>query len=90
MDRFKFFRKFAEIFASPGAPPVSMTLAANIATRFASDVDTDGKFATGANRTGGKFATSMNNTKHGWQFGVNDTCGKFADGVNVISGKEQY
>jgi hypothetical protein len=28
LDRFKFFRKFAEIFASQGAPPVSMTPAA--------------------------------------------------------------
>jgi hypothetical protein len=30
LDRFKFFRKFAEIFASQGAPPVSTTLVANL------------------------------------------------------------
>jgi hypothetical protein len=46
-DRSKFFRKFAEIFASQSLPPVgnlppvSMTPAA--------------KFATGINDTGGKF-----------------------------------
>jgi hypothetical protein len=54
-DRFEFFRKFAEIFASKGAPPVSMTPvanlppvsatpAANFANSFASVVDTGGKF----------------------------------------------
>jgi hypothetical protein len=58
LDRFEFFRKFAEIFASQGAPPVSTTPvansppvsatpAANLYTSFASVVDTDGKFATG-------------------------------------------
>jgi hypothetical protein len=56
---FQIFRKFAEIFASKGAPPVSTTLvanlppvsatpAANFATSFASVVD------TGGNDTGGK------------------------------------
>jgi hypothetical protein len=30
LDRFEFFRKFAEIFASQGAPPVSMTPVANL------------------------------------------------------------
>jgi hypothetical protein len=30
LDRFKFFRKFAEIFASQGAPPVSTTPVANL------------------------------------------------------------
>jgi hypothetical protein len=30
LDRFKFFQKFAEIFASQGAPPVSMTPAAKL------------------------------------------------------------
>ncbi len=29
-DRFKFFRKFLEIFASQGAPPVSMTPVTNL------------------------------------------------------------
>jgi hypothetical protein len=54
LDRFEFFRKFAEIFASQGAPPVSTkpvatlppvsaTPAANFYTIFASVVDTGGK-----------------------------------------------
>ncbi len=30
LDRFEFFRKFAEIFASQGAPPVSMTPVAKL------------------------------------------------------------
>jgi hypothetical protein len=60
LDCFKFFRKFAEIFASQGAPPVSMTPGANLppvanfSTIFASVVDTGGKFATGVVDTGGK------------------------------------
>ena len=54
LDRFEFFRKFAEIFASQGAPPVSATPVANFSTIFASVVDTGGKFATGVNDTGGK------------------------------------
>jgi hypothetical protein len=71
LDRFEFFRKFAEIFASQGAPPVSTTLVANLppvsatpvanfSTIFASVVDTGGKFATDVNDTGGKFATGVN------------------------------
>jgi hypothetical protein len=64
-DSFKFFRKFAEIFASQGAPPVSTTPVANFPTIFASIVDTGGKFTTGVNDTGGKFAT-----------GVSNACGK--------------
>jgi hypothetical protein len=61
---FLIFRKFAEIFASQGAPPisttpvanlppVSATPAANFYTIFASVVDTGGKFAAGINDTGG-------------------------------------
>jgi hypothetical protein len=60
LDRFEFFRKFAEIFACQGTPPVSTTPAANFYTIFASVVDTGGKFATGVNDTGGKFATGVN------------------------------
>ena len=60
VDRYKFFRKLAEIFASQGLPPVSTTPAANFATSFPIVVDTGGKFATGVNDTGGKFATSVN------------------------------
>jgi hypothetical protein len=54
LDRFKFFRKFAEIFASQGSPPV-----VNFSTIFTSVVDTGGKFATGVNDTGGKFSTAV-------------------------------
>ena len=54
IDRFEFFLKFAEIFASQGAPPVSATPVANFSTIFASVVDTGGKFATGVNDAGGK------------------------------------
>jgi hypothetical protein len=58
-DRFEFFRKFAEIFASKGAPPVSTTPAANFATSFASVVDTGGKFATGVSDTGDTGLASL-------------------------------
>jgi hypothetical protein len=51
----KFFRKFAEIFASQGAPPVSTTSAAYFATSSAGIVDTGGKFATGVKDTGGNL-----------------------------------
>jgi hypothetical protein len=52
---FWIFWKFAEIFASQGAPPVSTTPAANFSSIFTSVVDTDGKFAPGVNDTGGKY-----------------------------------
>ncbi len=75
LDHYKFFRKFAEVFASQcvppvsttpvaNLPPVSVTPVANFSPIFASIVDTGGKFATG----------------------VNDTCGKFAAGVNGAGG----
>jgi hypothetical protein len=71
LDRFKFFRNFAEIFASQSAPPVSTTAVANLppvsatpvanfSSIFASVVDTGGKFATSVNNTRGKFATGVN------------------------------
>jgi hypothetical protein len=52
LDRFEFFRKFAEIFASQGAPPVSTTPAAIFAAGIS---DASGKFVTGISDTGGKF-----------------------------------
>jgi hypothetical protein len=64
LDRFEFFRKFAEIFASQGAPPVSTTPVANLPPVSATPVanfstifvvDTGGKFATGVNDAGGKL-----------------------------------
>ncbi len=70
LDRFEFFRKFAEIFASQGAPPVSTTPiakwwknlspvsttpVANFSNIFASVVDKGGKFVTGVNDASGKL-----------------------------------
>jgi hypothetical protein len=66
LDHLKFFRKFAQIFASQGAPPVSTTPVANLppvsatpvanfSTIFASVADAGGKFANGVNDTGGKY-----------------------------------
>ena len=48
-----FFQKFAKIFASQGAPPVSTTPVANFATSSAGVDDAGGKFATGVVDTGG-------------------------------------
>jgi hypothetical protein len=72
LGHFEFFRKITEIIAGQGAPPVPMTLvanlppvsttpAANFATSSACAVDTGGKFATGVNKTGRNFAASVNN-----------------------------
>jgi hypothetical protein len=48
---------------SGNLPLVSTTLAANLATSFASAVDTGGKFATGVNNTNiFPFATDVNDT----------------------------
>jgi hypothetical protein len=58
LDRFEFFRKFAEIFASKSAPPVSTTPVANLPPvgKIAAGIsDTGGKFATGVSDNGGKF-----------------------------------
>jgi hypothetical protein len=73
-DCFEFYQKFAEIFASQGAPPVSTPPVANLPKNTGIN-DTGSKFSTGINDTGGKFAT-----------GVNDTGGKFAAGVNNTGG----
>jgi hypothetical protein len=54
LGSFRIFRKFAKIYASQGAPPVSTTPAANFATSFPCVVD------TGGNDTGGKFAAGVN------------------------------
>jgi hypothetical protein len=66
LDRFKFFRKFAEIFGVKVHHRYqrhrrqNCRRSANFSTIFASVVDTGGKFATGVNYTGGKFATGVN------------------------------
>jgi hypothetical protein len=55
LDPFKFFLKFAEIFASQGAPPVSTTPVAILPpVLLVLLIYTGGKFATGVNDTGGK------------------------------------
>ncbi len=51
---FQFFRKFAEIFASQGAPPVSTTPVANLPPVSMTSV---AKLPPVSNATGGKFAT---------------------------------
>ncbi len=82
-----FFRKFAEIFAAQGWPPVSATPVANLPPVSTTPVANfppvsttpAANFATSFTRvvdTGGKFAT-----------GVNDTGGKFATSVNDAGGK---
>jgi hypothetical protein len=48
---FQIFRKFVDIFASQGAPLVSMRPLANFATSCATVVDTGGKFAASVNDT---------------------------------------
>ncbi len=56
-----FFRKFAEIFESEGAPPVPLVLliaVANFATSTAGVVDSGGKFAAGVNGNNSRQLTS--------------------------------
>jgi hypothetical protein len=60
LSHFKYFRNFAEIFASQGTPPVSTTPVANLPPVSTGFNDTGGKFATGVNDTGGKFDTGVN------------------------------
>jgi hypothetical protein len=89
-DRFECFRKFAEIFASKGAPPVSTTPVANFATSLASVVDVSttptAKFPPVSTTP---VAICHRYQRHRWQFatGINDTGGKFATGVNDTGGK---
>ena len=87
LNRFEFFRKFAEIFASQGAPPVSTTPAAklppvsttpvaNLTAVSATPVANFSTIFPSVVDTGGKFAT-----------GISDTGGKFATGVSDTGGK---
>ncbi len=64
-DRFEFFRKFAEIFASQGAPPVSTIC--HRCQRYRRQIchrcqQRRWQIATGINDAGGKFATGVNDT----------------------------
>ncbi len=73
LDRFKFFRKFAEIFASQGAPPVSTTPVAklppvpttpvaNLPPVSATPVANFSTIFASFFDTGGKFAAGVNDT----------------------------
>ena len=76
LDRFEFFRKFAEIFASQGAPPVSTTPVENLPP-----VST-----TPAAKLPPVSTTPVANFFPIFACVV-DTGGKFATGVNDTSGK---
>jgi hypothetical protein len=74
-DRFKIFQKFAEIFASQGAPLVSTTPVANlplVSTTSAANFSTI--FATGVKTT--PVANCHQYQRHRRQPSVNDTGGK--------------
>jgi hypothetical protein len=82
-DSFKFYRKFAEIFISQGAPPVSMTLVANLSTTPAAKlllVSTTqaANLPLVSTILVANFATSFTS--------IVDTGGKFAAGVNDTGG----
>jgi hypothetical protein len=98
LDRFEFFRKFAEIFASQGAPPVSTTPAANLPPVSTTPAAKLPPVSTTP------AANCHQYQRHRWQIfppfslallipvanlpsGVNDTGGKFATGVNDAGGK---
>jgi hypothetical protein len=89
LDRFEFFRKFAEIFASQGAPPVSTTPVAklppvsttpvaNLSLVSATPVANFSTIFASVVDTGGKFATGVANTGGKFATGVVDTGGNFA------------
>jgi hypothetical protein len=83
----EFFRKFAEIFASQGALPVSTTPVANFSTIVASVFDTGGKFAT-VQRYRWQICHWCQRRRWQTATGINDTGGKFATGVNNTGGKQ--
>jgi hypothetical protein len=68
LDRFEFFRKFTEIFASQGAPPVaklppvSTTPVANLPPVSATPVANFSTIFASVIDTGGKFAAGVNDT----------------------------
>jgi hypothetical protein len=94
---FQFFRKFAEIFASKGAPPVSTTPVANLppvstspAAKLPPVSTTPAANLPPVSATpAANFATSLASVVDtGGKFatGVNDTGGKFAAGINDTGG----
>ncbi len=76
LDRFEFFRKFAEIFASQGAPPVSTTPVANLPPV---SMTLAAKLPPVTTTLAANFYTIFAS--------VVDTGGKFATGVNDAGGK---
>jgi hypothetical protein len=98
LDRFEFFRKFAEKFASQGAPLVSTTPVANlppVSTTPAAKLlpvsttpvaNLPPVSATPVANFSTIFA-SVVDTSGKFAAGVNDTGGKFATGVNDAGGK---
>jgi len=98
LDRFEFFRKFAEIFASQGAPPVSTTPVANlppVSTTPAAKLppvsttpvaNLPPVSATPVANFSTIFA-SVVDTGGKFATGVNDTGGKFATGISDTGGK---
>jgi len=81
----RIYKKFKEIFAIEGAPPISTALVpnkvhwwqfANFATLTTGVVENCGKIATAVNNTSVKFATAVNDTSGKFAAGVHDTCGK--------------
>ncbi len=61
LDHLKFFRKFEEIFARQGAPPVSTTPVANFSTIFAGIVDTGGNLPPVSTTTAANLPPVSNN-----------------------------
>ena len=74
LDRFEFFQKFTEIFASQGAPaapaklpPVSTTPVANLPPVSATPVANFSTIFASVVDTGGKFAAGVNCQRYRWQ-----------------------
>jgi hypothetical protein len=98
LDRFKFFRKFAEIFESQGAPPVSTTPVENLppvsmtpaAKLPLVSTTPEANLPPVSATLVANFSTifaSVVDTGGKFATGVNDTGGKFATGFNDAGGK---
>ncbi len=85
-DRFEFFRKFAEIIASQGAPPVSTTPAAKLLPVWTTPA---ANLLPVSATPAANFSTNFASVVDRWQIatGINDAGGKFATGVNDTGGK---
>ncbi len=76
-----FFKKFAEIFAAQGTPPVLLTPVENLPPVSTTLAKLMAKFAAGVVDINGKFATSVVDTGDNFAVGVVDIGGKFATRV---------